>query len=84
MEEGVSTVVGVSIKAGNVSDGSASISGALGDWYKKASGGIDNTYPEAILIGGGTKTGMNLLGYLWRQMTSPVIGTTNTFNTFKE
>ena len=50
VENGVSTRVGVSIKASNVWDGGASIDGGRGRWYRKASGRLENTYPEFEIL----------------------------------
>lgn len=50
VEDGVLTSVGISIKASKVWDGGASIDGWKGRWYKKASGRMENIYPEFHLI----------------------------------
>ncbi len=43
-------VVGISIKAANVWNGGASIEGARGKWNEKASGRVENVYPEFDLL----------------------------------
>jgi RHS repeat-associated protein len=50
VENGMPTVVGVSIKATNAWDGGASITGARGKWYERASGRVENVYPEFDLL----------------------------------
>lgn len=43
-------VIGISIKAANVWNGGASIEGARGKWNEKASGRVENVYPEFALF----------------------------------
>lgn len=50
VEDGVPTRVGISVKASNVWEGGASIDGGRGRWYKKASGRMENIYPEFELF----------------------------------
>ncbi|GFH86674.1 hypothetical protein IMSAGC001_02085 [Bacteroides acidifaciens] len=50
VEDGVPTRVGVSVKASNVWEGGASIDGGRGRWYRKASGSLNNVYPEFEIL----------------------------------
>ena len=42
--------------------------------------GLEPVYPEFSLLLGGTKAGISAFKYLWREMTRPVISTTNTID----
>ena len=50
VENGVPTSVGISVKALNVWEGGASIEGGRGRWYRRASGRLENIYPEHQLL----------------------------------
>ena len=80
VQNGEPTVIGMSIKAAHVWDGGASIDGARGTWYRKASGRVDNVSPEFAIIAGGTKAGWGILKWLWNTLTTNNVSTTNTFN----
>lgn len=82
VENGEATRVGVSIKASNAWEGGATIDGGRGRWYRKASGRVENTYPEFDLFFASTKTGWNIVKSMFSSMFRP-ISTTNTFNANK-
>ena len=66
--DGTPTIVGVSIEALGISDGKAWIDGPGMRWTQKASGRIENTYPESIFIGSWAHVGERILHYLWDEM----------------
>lgn len=80
VENGESVIHGIKIKASADSEGSASVKTARGRWYDNASGKVENTYPEAAVLAGGTKAGWAALKWLWNTLTANNVSTTNTFN----
>jgi RHS repeat-associated protein len=90
VEDGVATTVGVSIKANSVSNGSASINTAGGEIHemldgsrRRASGGLDNVYPEFAVIvplRAGTSAVTGLAKWMYSNIFGSPVSTTNTFN----
>ena len=61
VENGMATRVGVSFPALRNNGQIAWLEGAGSKWYKKASGGLSNTYPEYSVFFGSTKSGWGIL-----------------------
>jgi hypothetical protein len=80
IENGELVVHGVSIKAQSVGKENATVQTWYGKWLERSSGRAENVYPEFAVIMGGTKAGWAFARWLYNQVSSPVISTTNTFN----
>lgn len=82
VENGIATRVGISLPALGRNNRSAWIEGAGGKWFKKASGRVENVYPEFDLFFASTKTGWNFVKSMISSMFRP-FSTTNTFDASK-
>lgn len=81
-EKGVLTSVGVSFPALSNDGRSALVEGGKSKWYERASGRMENTYPEFDLFFASTKTGWNIVKGVFSSMVRP-FSTTNTFDAVK-
>lgn len=82
VENGIPTSVGVSVKAFNVWDGGAAIDGGKGRWYRRASGKLENKYPEFNLFFGSTTSGWSFFKNMITSLFRP-FSTMNTFDANK-
>ncbi|WP_455589832.1 RHS repeat-associated core domain-containing protein [Bacteroides rodentium] len=79
IENGIVTSIGVSFPALSNDGENAWLEGGGSKWYKRASGKLDNTYPEFDLFFASTKSGWNILKNVFTSMFRP-FSTTNTFD----
>jgi len=79
VENGETTIHGVSVKASSTSDNGQSAN-IESPWLTQASGKANNVYPEFAILAAGTKPGLAFIKWIWNALNSPVVSTTNTFN----
>lgn len=82
VENGTPTRVGISMPALGRNDNSAWIEGAKSRWGNKASGRLENKYPEFDLFFASTKAGWSIAKSMFSSMFRP-LSTTNTFDANK-
>ena len=81
VEGGVATRIGLIIPAVRVGEGTASVETSNGRWLRKASGQLQNVYPEFDLFFGITRGGWKLVKDIFSSMLH--YSTMNTFNAGK-
>ena len=82
IENGIPTSVGISFPALRNDGKVAWLEGGRSKWYKRASGRLENVYPEFDLLFASTKSGWNILKNIFTSMFRS-FSTTNTFDANK-